>query len=153
MKKAKKYLQRYRQAKNTIRLNQRLIKTMREQSASDPSVFLQAIDYARDKVQVSPKDSMADKIIKEVDQQDKRKKELEEKNDELEEFCKKVRRQILDMDDCIHYVILWLHYIDGYEFEKVATGIGYSYSRTTHVHGEALEAFEKKYLSGEDSKT
>lgn len=32
-------------------------------------------------------------------------------------------------------------------FEEVAVAIGYSYSQTTTLHGEALEIYEKKFLS------
>lgn len=61
-------------------------------------------------------------------------KEQQKINDTIEQ---------LNMLEPLHRIILCKRYIDGENFETIATDINYSYTRTCRMHGEALNEFDK----------
>ena len=56
---------------------------------------------------------------------------------------------ILGMDNPIHVQVLYGRYVKGRSLSAIANELAYSYDRIKHVHGEALQAFDEKYLRRE----
>lgn len=60
----------------------------------------------------------------------------------------RAERQRLKIIDSINKLdepyrtIIHMHYIKGLKFEEIASKIGYSYVRVTHLHGIALEKYK-----------
>ena len=109
---------------------------------------LRAIVYDKDRVQVSPENKL-EKIFEKIDR-------------EAEKYAKarvwyevEVQKrvdQIAEMDRPEYCEILRLRYVelesDGNmkTLEQIACIMHLSFWRTAHLHGEALEAFRRKYL-------
>lgn len=58
-----------------------------------------------------------------------------------------IRKQIDSLQSPMYVLILTGIYLDGLSLEDVADAVGYSYDRVAHLHGEALDVFEKKYFN------
>lgn len=109
-------------------------------------MFLQGIDYGKDKIQTSAKDQLADTMSKLLDLEAETVELIHKYEERYNEGVKRInslsRKEYVD--------ILTMRYLeDDYEkrkFEHIACEINYSYVRTCHMHGEALQEFEKKYL-------
>ena len=109
---------------------------------------LKAIVYDKDRVQVSPEQKM-EKIFGQID-------EVAEKYVKArlryEQEVQKRIDQIAGMEKSDHERILRLRYIETdsngeqITLEEIACRMHLSFYRTAHLHGEALEAFRKKYL-------
>lgn len=56
-----------------------------------------------------------------------------------------VSGRINELKKKIHRQVLMEKYIEGLKLEQIACNIGYSYDRTKHVHGEALEEYRILY--------
>jgi len=63
----------------------------------------------------------------------------------LAEEQKKINKIILHINKLspLHKIILSKRYIDGQNFETIATEIGYDYYNTCKLHGQALNEFDK----------
>lgn len=110
---------------------------------------LKAITYDKDRVQVSPENRL-EKIFEAIDA------EAEKYTKARVRYELEVRKrvdQIAGMDRPEHSEILRLRYVelepDGNTkpLEQIAYMMHRSYDNTKHLHGWALEAFQKKYLS------
>lgn len=110
---------------------------------------LKAITYDRDRVQVSPTNRVEELMPRLV--------ELEEKyGDAILEYHKAVQirtQQIAEIGREDYFAILKMRYIDErkdrrrYSFMEIAKHLHLSYDRAIHLHGEALQAFKRKFLS------
>lgn len=140
---AKEYLLDLRKLKRKTENRMRQCKNIRENLE-----FLQGIDYSKDKVQTSTKDQLAETMAKLLDLE----KETIELINEMQERYDEGIRRINGLSRKEYVDILTMHYLeDDYKkrkFEYIACEINYSYVRTCHMHGEALQEFEKKYLQG-----
>lgn len=138
---AKEYLQDLRKLKRKTDNRIRQCKNIRENLE-----FLQGIDYSKDKVQTSAKDQLAETMSKLLDLE----KETLELINEYQRMYDEGVERINGLSRKEYVDILTLHYLeDDYEkrkFEHIACVIHYSYVRTCHMHGEALQEFERKYL-------
>jgi hypothetical protein len=104
------------------------------------------VQLSADRVQTSPTgDRFADAIADLAD------KELYYM-DMVEEY-ERLRQRIVDlmlgMDNPIHVQVLYGRYVKGRSLSAIANDLAYSYDRIKHVHGEALQAFDEKYLRRE----
>ena len=87
-----------------------------------------------------------------ISQADKIGRRLAKRSGEYNARREKIVRQILDLEDPRYSDILLLRYVDGKRLEDIAcimqksNGAPYSYEHILHLHGQALQAFEKKYL-------
>lgn len=87
-----------------------------------------------------------------VSKADKIGRRLAKRSGEYNACREKIVRQILDLEDTRYSDILLLRYVDGKRLEDIAcimqksNGAPYSYEHILHLHGQALQAFEKKYL-------
>lgn len=112
----------------------------------DKITFLQGIDYSKDRVQTSTKDQLSEAMATLLDLETETISLIEKYQCMYDEGVKRInglsRKEYVD--------ILTMRYLeDDYEkrkFEHIACEIGYSYVRTCHMHGEALQEFERKFL-------
>lgn len=111
---------------------------------------LKAIDYNKDLVQVSPKNTLEELVmlINEVSE-DLAKAIYEAKTKtaaevrELEDKIRHVIDQIDELNDSRYCTLLKLRYVEGKRFEEIACIMEYAYRHTTRLHGEALQAFKE----------
>lgn len=102
---------------------------------------LQAI-VNEERVQTTPN---FDKIGTSISKLDEMERNIDSLVDELVNKKHLIIEQIENMDNELHYQILFSRYIEKKTFEKIATEIDYSFRQTTRLHGQALIEFEKKY--------
>lgn len=106
-------------------------------------VYINGISYERDRVQTSVKDSLSEYVARLVDKE----KEVLEAMDEYNEVLDSRVKQINGLSKAEYISVLTERYINRKNFEQISVDIGYSYYRTCHLHGEALEEFTEKYLN------
>lgn len=138
---AKEYLLQLRKLQRNATNKQKEYKRIKESLS-----FLQGIAYDKDRVQTSPKDTLSETITSLVDAE----------NEAVAAIA-----QYIDMyNDCVNKInslsryeyveILSRRYLeDDYKKRRlvsIACDLNYSYERTKHMHGEALQEFSKKYL-------
>lgn len=140
---AKEYLQ-------TIRKYRRVAQSL----AGDIEVIrneiggLKAVTYDKDRVQVSPSNRTEELIPKLIKTEEMYVAALIKYRTE----CAKRIQQIAELDNPDHVEILRLRYIesdkDGHplSWQTIADTMHWSYSKVTHMHGYALQAFARKYL-------
>lgn len=109
---------------------------------------LKAVTYDRDRVQTSPADRMSEMIPRLVDLEEKYAKAVA---DYYEGILVRVQ-QIAEIGRADYEEILRLRYIEvnkegkRYTLEEIAVKTHRSFDRVAHLHGDALEAFRRKYL-------
>ena len=59
----------------------------------------------------------------------------------------KIINEIQGLEKSEYCDILYRRYVNYECFEEISLNMFLSYNRTIHIHGEALKAFESKYLS------
>lgn len=100
-----------------------------------------AIDYSKDRVQTSPRNTQEMKICKYVDLD----KEINREIDEFVDIKRKVIKEIQDLN-VDHYVkILFKVYVQYKTIKDTAIEIGMSYQYVRELHKKALIAFEERY--------
>ena len=112
----------------------------------DSLEYVQAIDYAKDKVQTSAKDQLSETMANLLDLE----KDTLECINKYDSMYDEAIDRINGLSKKEYIDILTMRYLDDdpkeRKFEHIACVINYSYVRTCHMHGEALQEFEKKYL-------
>lgn len=103
---------------------------------------LSATDYSRDRVQTSPDGQGFTRIVLQI-------VELEEEADELSRKKQRIVKQIEAIEKQDLSEVLLLRYVEKLGFEAIADRMCLSYSRVTHLHGEALSCFRRKYLQND----
>ena len=92
-----------------------------------------------ERVQTSPVgDISANRIVKYVD--------IERKKAVLEKRRSKIIRQIRMLGKANYAELLYLRYSEGMGLRHIASLKKYSYDRIRHMHAEALNEFQRKYL-------
>lgn len=137
MASAKDYLRQIRIYKNRAIAKQREAMELRGNIS-----FLRGIDYSGDKVQTSPADSMSTSIGRLVDLEREVTAAIELYSAEKDKRI----NQIHQLGNSLYEDILILRYVDEFGFEEICNIVHASYSTVTHAHGEALEAFRRKFL-------
>lgn len=97
-----------------------------------------AITYDSERVQTSPKDQMWETMPKVVENCGEITK--------IKSKIAKIKKQMRCMDKEKHAKILVLVYGNNKTLAEAAVLINRSYDRAKHIHREALDAFESKYL-------
>lgn len=144
---AKEYLleiQKYRRIINSLASQVEGIRTEIE--------GLKGIRYDKDRVQTSPtnklEELMAEYLPKLEELEGRYVAELVRYRTEL----LKRFRQIAELDNPEHVEVLRLRYIETdtkgrqLSWKEIARLMAWSYSKVTHMHGYALQAFDSKYL-------
>lgn len=138
---AKEYLTQLRKLMLKTNSKVRQCKDLREKL-----VFLQGIDYSKDKVQTSAKDQLSEAMANLLDLEQEAVECIAKYNNMYNEAVDRING--LSRKEYIQ--ILTMRYLEDdpqkRKFEWISCEIDYSYARTTHMHGEALQEFEKKYL-------
>lgn len=105
--------------------------------------FLQGIDYSKDKVQTSAKDQLSETMAVLLDLEDETLGYIEKYSVMYNEAINMINS--LSRKEYIE--IIKMRYLENdtrkRKFEHIACEINYSYVRTCHMHGEALQEFEK----------
>lgn len=140
---AKAYLSEIRTYKKAMRSLEMKCEELRVKASG-----VGAIVYDKDKVQVSPANMMENIVAELV--------EVEERYGRtIVKYFEAVRlreEQIANMDNPLHSEILRMRYIDDGKdgnaprLEEIAYRTNRSFSSVAHLHGDALQAFKKKYL-------
>ena len=99
-----------------------------------------------DKVQTSPGgDRFADMIASLAD----RELYLAEMIDIYRALRDKIVDQIMDLDDAVQADVLYQRYVQGRQWQEIADATHYSIQRVFQIHGNALVAFNVKYLGND----
>ena len=141
---AKRYLRQIRVMETRISMRQRQIRDLRRSMS-----YLRSMDYSADRVQTTPNGSgFTTEAIRLADLEMEAEKHIRE----CEALRAKIVHQIEGLENPNYIELLKLRYIDDERFEAIACTMGYTYSWTIQLHGIALQAFAKKYLSGGNSE-
>lgn len=109
--------------------------------------FLSAIDYSAVKVQTSTvgQDRNLELVARLADME----KEFAEAAIKAAETKALIIQQITAMQDQRYREVLCRRYVKFQPLEKIAAEMSYNYHWICHLHGEALQAFDKEYgISG-----
>lgn len=134
---AKTYLRRIKW--NEIKIEQ---KKFQLRGLGENIDYLHAIDYSKDKVQTSPRDIIGEQVAKMTDMKIRIVREIAAFEVERD----KAINQIQSMTDGRYSAILFKRYVEGKEFLTIAKETGYDFNYTRNMHGEALRAFETRFL-------
>lgn len=139
---AKEYLNGVRQKQLHCRMLLEKIEELETQASG-----LRAITYDKDRVQVSPSNTMESVIVKMMEVADEYKAELDEYKAEVD----RVKKQINEMPNQLHAELLRYRYIETdngrrMSLELISCKMHKSFEWVRHLHGEALQAFAKRYL-------
>lgn len=134
---AKQYLRQVRKAQLQI---QRLTEEIEERRTAITST---AAPILGDRVQTSPSDHFAAAMAQLVDLDMRR---AEEMLDYLI-LKDKISEQVRSIEPELYQTVLYKRYINAMSLRKIAEEEGYSYDWICHVHGDALLAFSKKFLT------
>lgn len=106
---------------------------------------MKAITYDRDKVQVSPASRMEDLVVRLVEVEEEYGRQIVRYHTEMQKRIKQIAALRSDYAE-----ILRLRYVEGnghpLRLEEIALRMHLSWPRVKHLHGEALEAFRRKWL-------
>lgn len=134
---AKQYLRKLRFIQKNIDTLQEEIARLRSRLEST------AVPSLGDRVQSSgTHDRFADAIASLADKEIQYSDLLET----YEKFRQQIVAKILSMDNDIYARILYARYVQNKTLGSIADDLAYSIDRMKHLHGEALDAFQKKYL-------
>lgn len=134
---AKQYLRQVRKAQLQI---QRLTEEIEERRTAITST---AAPILGDRVQTSPSDHFAAAMAQLMDMDMRRAEEM------LDYLILKDRisEQVRSIEPELYQTVLYKRYINAMSLQKIAEEEGYSYDWICHVHGDALLAFSKKFLT------
>lgn len=110
---------------------------------------VRAITYDKDKVQSSPENRI-EKVMAEIDSE---KRQWDKLHAKYERELRKRVDMIARLDHADHVEILMLRYVEtdvsGHvlTFRRIADRMHISEDRAKHLHGEALQAFGRRYKS------
>ena len=139
----KEYLSQVHESEKIIKYYEQKIEVLRVQASG-----LRAITYDKDRVQVSPSDSLPDTVAKLVDLETEYGEEIIRHH----QLILKITRQVNALDNPDHIEILRLRYLTPFRgghcmpLAVVARKMGRSVDWTWHLHGAALNAFRNKYF-------
>lgn len=102
---------------------------------------MNAIDYAKDKVQSSPGDTMTDAVTRYVMLEE----EIDRQVDQFIDLKNLIINQIQGLKDLNHIKILFKRYVEFKRLEVIAVEMNYTYTYVRALHGHALQEFERTY--------
>lgn len=137
MQKAAKYLEQIQ--KNKIRIAQL---NAQYNEIEERMVWLRGIDYSKDRVQTSVSNVLPAQVAAAIDEQNHLAEQMKQLGAEIYHRI----QQIQGMDKPYHADLLFAQYVKGMSLKDLAAEIGLSYGYVRQIKGEALQAFEEKYL-------
>lgn len=101
-----------------------------------------SIQYG-ERVQTSPQgDTLEKKVLKYVQME----QEINDMVDNFVDLKHKIIDEIQGLSEVKHIDVLFKKYVQYKSLEQIAVEMNYSYDRIKHIHGYALQEFDKKYL-------
>ena len=139
----KEYLSQVHESEKIIKYYEQKIEVLRVQAGG-----LRAITYDKDRVQVSPTDTLLESVAKLVDLE----AEYGEEIIKHHQLILKITRQVNGLDNPDHVEVIRLRYLTPFRsgrlmpFSVVARKMSRSIDWALHLHGAALNAFRNKYF-------
>lgn len=139
----KEYLSQVHESEKIIKYYEQKIEVLRVQAGG-----LRAITYDKDRVQVSPTNTLLESVAKLVDLE----AEYGEEIIRHHQLILKITRQVNGLDNPDHVEVIRLRYLTPFRsgrlmpFSVVARKMSRSIDWTLHLHGAALNAFRNKYF-------
>lgn len=139
----KEYLSQVHESEKIIKYYEQKIEVLRVQAGG-----LRAITYDKDRVQVSPTNTLMESVAKLVDLE----AEYGEEIIKHHQLILKITRQVNALDNPDHVEVLRLRYLTPFRGGRcmplavVARKMDRSVDWTWHLHGAALNAFRNKYF-------
>ena len=139
----KEYLSQVHESEKIIKYYEQKIEVLRVQAGG-----LRAITYDKDKVQVSPTNTLMESVARLVDLE----AEYGEEIIKHHQLILKITRQVNGLDNPDHVEVLRLRYLTPFRGGRVmplsviARKMDRSLDWTWHLHGAALNAFRNKYF-------
>lgn len=130
---AKEYLKEIRRMKERSDSLRRRIEELWEMAASTG-----AIEYDKDRVQVSPVNTLEKSVLQIFHLNEKYLRSIARYHAEIQ----KRDAEISELNRADYEEILRLRYFEFLQFDEIADRMGKSDDRVRHLHGEALQAFE-----------
>lgn len=140
---AKEYLLQAQKAARLVRFYEGKIEELRHTASG-----IRAITYDGDRVQTSPADRTPDMIAKLVEVENRYNAALLSYHD----LIQKITWEVGALDSPDYVQVLTLRYLSPDDngrlksLEEIACIMNRSFHRIAHLHGEALEAFRRRYL-------
>lgn len=141
---AKEYLNGVRQKELHCRMLHEKIEELYAQAGG-----LKAITYDKDRIQVSPENRLEELVIRIEEVSAEYAKEIVKCRREVE----KITAQIDGMENPLYKEVLRYRYVESdhgrrMSFEKISCLMHKSFDWVRHLHGAALQEFERRYLRG-----
>ena len=133
---AKYYLSQLRGLETTIAARKAEVERLNKERT-----YLKGVSYDSDRVQSSASHNAQFEKLSDIIA------DTERSVVELAEKRHRIINQINGLQKPEYIELLQLRYLEHQKFEAIACTMGLSYVRVTHLHGEALLAFQKKYLT------
>ena len=102
-----------------------------------------AIQYDKVRVQASPASDPLSDYMAAVE---KAERTLTGILKEYSEIYAVIERQIKEIQPDVYRQVLAMRYLDGLKLVKIAEKTNYSIDHIKHIHGRALQAFERKFF-------
>lgn len=142
---AKEYLRQVRKADVNIDQRIREKEDLREMATS-----IGSFNYSKERVQTSPPSSAQyEHLINKMLDLDA---EINSLIDSYVDLKHKIIGQIQGLCDVNYIEILNKRYIENKRLEVIAVEMNYDYNYIRHIHGRALQEFEKRYLENSTQK-
>lgn len=142
---AKEYLRQVRKADVNIDQRIREKEDLREMATS-----IGSFNYSKERVQTSPPSSAQyEQLINKMLDLDA---EINSLIDSYVDLKHKIIGQIQGLCDVNYIEILNKRYIENKRLEVIAVEMNYDYNYIRHIHGRALQEFEKRYLENSTQK-
>lgn len=136
---AKEYLREIRRLEIRVRQKKEEIELIREQASCLPST-----DLKQDRIQTSPDGQGFTRLI---DRAASLEQELQQDIEELQKVRHERIMMIHQLEDPKQAELLFLRYVRDRSLDYIADYMELSYDRVRHMHGEALQIFQKKFLN------
>ena len=105
--------------------------------------YLSGISYDRDRVQTSPSGDAFPQSDRRIDLAIKIRDDILA----MQRLRTDIIGKITGLDNPLYSQVLLERYVNYLSFDDIAEKMHYSYVRITHIHGEALQEFTRKYLN------
>lgn len=108
------------------------------------STSIGSFDYSKERVQTSPPSSAPheDFVNKAVDLEN----EINRLIDDYIDLKHKIIGQIHGLHDVRYVDVLYKRYVENKRLDVIAAEMNYEYNHIRHLHGRALQEFERRYL-------
>ena len=104
--------------------------------------YLSGISYDRDRVQTSPSGAAFPQSDRRIDLAIKIREDILA----MQKLRTDIIGKITGLDNPLYSQVLLERYVNYLSFDDIADKMHYSYVYITHIHGEALQEFARRYL-------